>query len=155
MPRTITARFHRIIAGPLLFVLLAALNTALSAEAQTGSSAEGNAEATEHPEVSEESQESNEASAKADSSAEANGSVTIMIGTPDADPIMAAGEEIANATLDFVDDVNGAAQDAVADTVSNDIAASVDASVKEDVRASIQDDLVTELTRSLPLPGQD
>jgi len=145
MTCNITERFFRIVAGATLFVLLTAANAAFSAEPEENmkSNSDSRAEAS--------SSTASDASAKS----QADGNIQVEILTPDSESIIENSEAIADATYHFVEDVNSAAQSAVAETVAQEVGATVDASIKEDVRINLQEDLQSELTGSLPLPGQD
>jgi hypothetical protein len=57
----------------------------------------------------------------------------------------------ATAEVADLDAIDGAVESAV----SGEIAAAVDASVQNDIRDAVQAGLVTDITRSLPLPGND
>lgn len=169
MTCNIKDRFFRIAAGTALFVFLTAANSAWAVEQEERMKSRNDQRSDQQVDES----GSNPASASDDNadletvatetetggnaSAGSRGEYDVEAGidVPSADPLVDGGKEIAEATYHFVEDINATAQGAVAETVAQDVGATVDASIREDVRTSIAQDLLVELTSSLPIVGQD
>jgi type IV secretory pathway VirB10-like protein len=77
---------------------------------------------------------------------------SIEVPEADADLIgSASGEAAATGEVQAGEAVDAALES----TLKGEVAGSINSTVQDDVRDSIQADLVTEITRSLPLPGRN